>query len=257
MQEQGTSAKHFAGASNASRTSAIASHAAPAATAAATATAATRTASDAELKKLSKAELVQIIDALSNGEAIDDQTAQALDAEKAKLEERSRFRRVLASTIGALVVVAAAAVLVSTLFFPVLQVSGSSMEPTLHEGEVLVLAKSASFSTGDLVSFNWQNRLLIKRVIAGPGDVVSIDADGVVSVNGEELDEPYVDELALGTCDLTFPYQVPDGRYFVLGDHRSTSIDSRSSDIGCVEAKQIVGKVMLRVWPLSEISFVG
>ena len=177
-------------------------------------------------------------------------------AERERLAYRSRYTRVLRSTIYALVVVAAVAVLLATLFLPVLQVSGDSMNPTLQDKDVIVLVKSGSLKTGDLCGFYWQNKLLLKRVIGLPGDIISLDENGVVTVNGTVLDEPYVDELALGECDIKFPYQVPENRYFVLGDHRATSIDSRSSVIGCVEKNQIVGKVFIRVWPLSSFSLI-
>lgn len=176
--------------------------------------------------------------------------------ERNRLHGQRKYRKVLRSTVYALVVVAAAAVLAATFIFPVLQVSGESMEPTLEDQDVILLLKTDSFETGDLISFNYQNKLLIKRVIGGPGDVVSIDADGVVSVNGEVLDEPYVDELALGNSDMSFPYQVPENRYFVLGDHRSISVDSRNSSIGCIEKDQVVGKVFMRVWPLGSFSLM-
>ncbi|MCD7816829.1 MAG: signal peptidase I, partial [Bacteroides sp.] len=139
---------------------------------------------------------------------------------------------------------------------PVLQVSGDSMEPTLSNGDIIVLLSGSSFETGDLVGFYYQNKLLLKRVIGGPGDVIDIDEEGNVTVNGELLDEPYVTNKALGECDITLPYQVPESRYFVMGDNRTTSIDSRSSAIGCIEIDQIVGKVMLRVWPLSSLSLI-
>lgn len=183
-------------------------------------------------------------------------STEEVAAERKRLAYRSRYARVLRSTIYALLVVAAIAVLLATLFLPVLQVSGDSMNPTLTDGDVIVLVKTDHMKTGDLCGFYWQNKLLLKRIIGLPGDVVSLDEDGAVTVNGEVLDEPYVDELALGECDIRFPYQVPENRYFVLGDHRATSIDSRSSVIGCVEKSQIVGKVFLRVWPLSRFSFV-
>ena len=184
-------------------------------------------------------------------------STEEVKAERERLAYRSRYTRVLRSTIYALVVVAAVAVLLATLFLPVLQVSGDSMNPTLQDKDVIVLVKSGSLKTGDLCGFYWQNKLLLKRVIGLPGDIISLDENGVVTVNGTVLDEPYVDELALGECDIKFPYQVPENRYFVLGDHRATSIDSRSSVIGCVEKNQIVGKVFLRVWPLSGFSLIS
>lgn len=183
-------------------------------------------------------------------------STEEVKAERDRLAYLSRYGRVLRSTIYALVVVAAVAVLLATLFLPVLQVSGDSMNPTLQDKDVIVLVKSDSLKTGDLCGFYWQNKLLLKRVIGLPGDIISLDENGVVTVNGTVLDEPYVDELALGECDIKFPYQVPENRYFVLGDHRATSIDSRSSVIGCVEKNQIVGKVFIRVWPLSSFSLI-
>ena len=183
-------------------------------------------------------------------------STEEVKAERERLAYRSRYTRGLRSTIYALGVVAAVAVLLATLFLPVLQVSGDSMNPTLQDKDVIVLVKSGSLKTGDLCGFYWQNKLLLKRVIGLPGDIISLDENGVVTVNGTVLDEPYVDELALGECDIKFPYQVPENRYFVLGDHRATSIDSRSSVIGCVEKNQIVGKVFIRVWPLSSFSLI-
>ena len=183
-------------------------------------------------------------------------STEEVEAERERLAYRTRYTRVLRSTVYALVVVAAIAVLLATLFLPVLQVSGDSMNPTLQDRDIIVLAKTSQMKTGDLCGFYWQNKLLLKRIIGLPGDVITLDEDGVVTVNGEPLDEPYVDELALGECDIKFPYQVPENRYFVLGDHRATSIDSRSSVIGCVEKSQIVGKVFLRVWPLSSFSLI-
>lgn len=181
---------------------------------------------------------------------------EEVTAERERLQYQKRYRQTLRSTIYALIVVAAAAVLLATLFLPVLQVSGTSMEPTLSDNDIIVLVKTGDFETGELVGFYYQNKLLLKRVIGGPGDVIDIDDDGVVSVNGEVLDEPYVTEQSLGETDITYPYQVPENRYFVMGDNRSTSIDSRSSVIGCIEKDQIVGRVLLRIWPLNRLSLI-
>lgn len=163
---------------------------------------------------------------------------------------RKRYKRAFISTLSVLAVIAAVAVLVSTLFLPVIQVSGNSMEPTLSDGDVLVLLKSKSYERSQLCCISWQNKMLLKRIIGLPGDVVSIDTEGNVTVNGVLLDEPYVSDKTLGECDVTFPCQVPEGKVFVLGDHRSTSIDSRSSEIGCVDQDQIVGFVLFQVWPI-------
>lgn len=183
-------------------------------------------------------------------------TEEEVAVERERLEYQKRYRQTLRTTIYALIVVAAVAVLVATMFLPVLQVSGTSMEPTLSDGDIIVLVKSGDFQTGDLVGFYYQNKLLLKRVIAGPGDIVDIDEEGNVYVNDELLDEPYVTEKSLGETDRNYPIQVPEGKYFVMGDNRSTSIDSRSSVIGYIEKDQIVGKVVLRIWPLSHFSLI-
>ena len=161
---------------------------------------------------------------------------------------RRRFRKMLWSTLAALIVVAAVAALISTLFLSVIQVSGDSMEPTLSNGDVILLVKTKKYSHKDLCCISWRNKLLIKRVIALPGETVSIDADGNVSVNGKVLEESYVQNKCLGECDIEFPYVVPDGKLFVMGDKRDTSIDSRSSVIGCVDYDQMVGRVLFRIW---------
>jgi signal peptidase I len=177
------------------------------------------------------------------------QLKQELDRENYK----RKYRRVLRSTVSLLTIAAAVAVLIVTLWMPVLQIYGNSMNPTLENGEVVVLVKTTNYKTGDLIAFYYNNKILVKRVIAQAGDWVDIDEDGNVSVNGEPIDEPYVTEKALGECDLTLPYQVPDERVFVMGDHRSVSVDSRSSQVGCVSKEQVVGKLILRVWPISQL----
>lgn len=182
---------------------------------------------------------------------------EAVAEEKKRLRHRNRFCRSLFNTIGFLIVVAAVSVLISARFLPVVQVSGSSMEPTLRDGEILILQKTDDFETGDLIAFYYQSRILLKRVIGTAGDYIDIDAQGNVSVNGIRLDEPYVTERSLEECDIRLPYQVPDGRVFVMGDHRSVSIDSRTREVGCVAQEQMVGKVAFRIWPLSRAGFLN
>lgn len=175
-----------------------------------------------------------------------------LQAELKRERYKFRFVRVLRSTVYTLIVVAAFAILVATLWLPVLQIYGSSMTPTLEEGQIVISVKSKEFKQGDLVAFYIGNKILVKRVIAGPADTVSISEDGTVRVNSVDLDEPYITEKALGECDLEFPYQVPESRYFLMGDHRETSIDSRSSAVGCISGEQVVGKIVYCVWPLAD-----
>lgn len=177
-------------------------------------------------------------------------TVAQLEQELKRERYRKRYNRVLRSTIYALITVAAAAVLVATLFLPVLRIYGASMTPTLTSKDIVVSMKVGDPARGDIVAFWFNNKVLVKRVIAWAGEWVDIDADGNVSVDGEPLDEPYLSEKALGECDIELPYQVPEGRIFVMGDHRATSSDSRSSAVGCVAQEQIVGKLVFRVWPL-------
>lgn len=172
-----------------------------------------------------------------------------LEKELKRERYKHRYHSTLKSTIYALITAAAAAVLVATLWLPVLQIYGSSMAPTLNEGEIVVSVKEKNFETGDIIAFYYGNKLLIKRYIAGPGSWVDIREDGTVIVDGQVLEEPYVLEKAFGSCDLELPYQVPEGRYFLMGDQRDTSVDSRHSSVGCIAEEQIVGKIVYRLWP--------
>lgn len=184
-------------------------------------------------------------------------SVEQLEAELKRVKYRRRYRTVLKSTIYTLITVAAIAVLVATLWLPVLQIYGSSMTPTLQDGEIIFSLKTSDMKQGDIVAFYYNNKILVKRVIAGPGDWVNIDEDGTVYVNDEELIEPYLVEKAFGSADIELPYQVPDGKIFVMGDHRATSVDSRHTAVGCVAQEQIVGKIIFRIWPLDRLGAVG
>ena len=176
-------------------------------------------------------------------------TPQQLEQELGRVKYRKRYRRVLRSTIYTLITVAAVAVLVATLLLPVLQIYGSSMAPTLSDRDIVLTLKTSKFESGDVIAFYYNNKILVKRVIAQAGDWIDITPEGDVYVNGELLDEPYLDEKALGDCNIELPYQVPESRIFVMGDHRSISVDSRNTAVGCVAEEQIVGKLIFRVWP--------
>lgn len=179
-------------------------------------------------------------------------TSDQLEEELQRTKKKRRSGRVVRGLLFALITVAAIAVLASTMFMPVLQIYGTSMTPTLSQGEIVAAVKS-DFKQGDIIAFYYNNKILVKRVIAFEGDVIDIDKDGNVSVNNELLDEPYLTEKAFGECDISLPYQVPAEKIFVLGDHRDTSVDSRSSMMGCVSDEMVVGKILFRVWPLSKL----
>ena len=183
-------------------------------------------------------------------------TVDQLEKELRRERHRRSYRSTLLSTISALLVVAAIAVLVSMLWLPVLQVVGESMTPLLHQGEIVIAPKGTAFQKGDVIAFYFNNKILVKRVIANAGEWVNIDADGNVFINDEPLEEPYISDKALGDCNISLPYQVPDGKIFVMGDHRSTSSDSRNTAVGCVAQEQIVGRVVLRVWPLNRFGVI-
>lgn len=182
---------------------------------------------------------------------------EMLEKEVKREQYRRRFKRLLRSTTNALIVVAAVAALIATLLLPVLEIAGTSMEPSLNDGDIVLLVKTDKLETGDLCAFYYSNKILIKRIIAVPGDYIWIESDGTVFLNGNELDEPYVSEKSLGECDVEFPYQVPENAYFMMGDHRETSIDSRSTVIGCIAQDQIIGKILCKFWPLKEFAWMA
>ena len=180
-----------------------------------------------------------------------------LEQELTRVKHQNRFIAVLRSTVSSLIVVAAAAVILAMLVLPVLQITGTSMTETLNDGDIVVALRGSGYKTGDVVAFYYNNNILIKRVIARTGQWVNIDQDGTVYVDNVKLDEPYVSEKALGDCDITLPYQVPDGRIFVMGDHRSTSLDSWSTSLGCISDDMVVGKLLFRVWPLPDFGVIN
>ncbi|MBR4882227.1 MAG: signal peptidase I [Clostridia bacterium] len=182
-------------------------------------------------------------------------TKEQVETERKRYRRQKAYNKALRGTVYVLTIVAAVAVLIATLVLPVLQIEGTSMEPSLSNGDVVLLTKTTKFDRGDLCGFTWNNKLLIKRVIGLPGDWIEIDTNGTIYLNGEKLEEPYVLTPSLGECDLDFPYQVPQEQYFVVGDMRESSIDSRNTLIGCIPKDQIVGKVFFRVWPFKNIRF--
>ena len=179
-----------------------------------------------------------------------------IQRERKRIRRKTYYRQALRSTVSVLVVVAAVAVLITTLFLPILQISGDSMYPTLTHNEIVVLLKTRDYQRGDLIGFYYQGKILLKRVIALPEDEVVIDSDGNVYVNAQLLEEPYVTDKSLGDCDLEFPYKVPGTGYFVMGDRRSNSVDSRNSMVGIVSQDDIIGKVFLRVWPFDRLGLI-
>ena len=181
-------------------------------------------------------------------------TMEALEAELARVKYKSRFRQTLLGTVYALITVAAVAILVATLWLPVLRVTGTSMSPTMEDGDIVVSVKNSGYERGDMIAFYYNNKILVKRVVALAGEWINIDADGNVYINDVLYDEPYLTEKAYGQCDIEFPYQVPDGRIFVLGDHRSVSVDSRSNTVGCVAQEQVVGRLVCRIWPVKQFT---
>lgn len=179
-------------------------------------------------------------------------STQQLESELSRERYRSNFTHFLQNAVNTLLTVSAVAILVATLWLPVLRIYGSSMFPTLREGNLVVSLKGSDFKTGDVIAFYYNNKILVKRVMATRGDWVDLDLQGNVYINNAKLNEPYIDELAYGECDIELPYQVPEGRIFVMGDNRSVSVDSRSTTVGCVSEEQIVGKMVFCIWPVSD-----
>jgi signal peptidase I len=182
-------------------------------------------------------------------------TAKQIEEELIRLNTGKELKKAVSGTIKNLIVIAAAAVLVSNLLLSFMSVSRSSMSPTLKDGEVVIAVRWLGVNPGDIIAFHYNNKILVKRVIAQAGDRVFIDENGQVYVNNELLDEPYLNGQgkSLGECDIEMPYQVPDGCVFVMGDQREVSADSRQKEIGAVKTELIIGKVFLRIWPLSDI----
>lgn len=189
-------------------------------------------------------------------EKLDVPSIELLEAELKREQYKTSYGRILRSTVFLLLVVAAAAVLIAMLLLPVLQVGGTSMTESLQDKDIVVAVSGNKYKTGDIIAFYYNNNILIKRVIAKAGDWVDIDRDGNVFVNDKQMDEPYVTEKAFGECNIALPYQVPEGKCFVMGDHRATSIDSRNTSVGCVNSDMIVGRIVFRVWPFSGIGLL-
>ena len=184
-------------------------------------------------------------------------TSKDIERELSRVKYKERYGRTLTSTVYTLITVAAIAILVATLLLPILQIFGKSKTPTLQDGDIVLTVKTSKFETGDVIAFYYNNKILVKRVIATSGDWVSMDEDGDVTINGNLLNEPYVVDKSVGECNIDFPYQVPEERLFVMGDHRSVSIDSRSTTVGCISQEQIVGKLVFRLWPLDVWGVIG
>lgn len=184
-------------------------------------------------------------------------STEALEAERNRVQNKERYHSTLKRTICILIIVAAAAVLLATLFLPVMRIYGTSMEPTVESGDVVMAVRKSDVDSGDVIAFYYNNKILVKRVIGRAGDWIDIDETGAVTVNGMELNEPYLSSPALGHTDIELPFQVPDGKFFVMGDHRETSVDSRNTAVGCVSQEQIIGKIVWRIWPFTHIGKIG
>ena len=210
-----------------------------------------------DVNHLTRSELINLVYQMdkSNGR-LQAPVSEQIKQERRKIRQRKAFRKFIIRTVSVLIVVAAISVLIATYWLPVLKVYGSSMSPTMEPGEVIVTVKSDAYKNGDIVAF-WQgNKLLIKRVIAEPGQWVDIDSDGVVSADGQNLNESYLSEKTKGTCDIELPHQVKESHWFLMGDNRESSIDSRTTFIGDVSKDQIESKILFRIWPVNKIGIV-
>ena len=209
-----------------------------------------------ELKHLKRRELVDLIYEMEKGEQTDAPPIEEVEKEQKRLRNKETYRKTLRGTVAVLIVVAAVSVLAATLWMPVLQIYGTSMSPTLKNGQIVISIKNSDLKTGDIVAF-WQgNKLLVKRVIAGPGQWIDIDASGTVTVDGQTLQEDYINELSLGKCDIELPHQVAESHWFLMGDNREVSVDSRNSAIGDISEDQLEGQIIFRVWPLNKFGRV-
>ncbi len=207
-------------------------------------------------KKSNKQEIEEIIVNDDVGKIGDDLHIKELRQELRRVKYNQKFVGTLCNTIGTLLVVASIAVLIANLWLPILQVTGTSMSPTLKQGQILVATKTDDFECGDIVAFYYNNKILVKRVIGKPGDRVLVSDEGSVYLNGQKIDEPYLTEKALGDCDIEMPYQVPESKIFVMGDNRSVSLDSRNTRVGCIAEEQVIGKVEFVIWPLGDFGSI-
>ena len=214
-----------------------------------------------EYKNVSVDEVTEHADARSETAPAEEQEPlkpelEDLEKELSREKYRSRYARTIRSTVYVLLIVAAVAILITTLWMPVLQIYSSSMSPQLEGEDIVVCRSTQDIDRGDVVAFYYNNKILVKRCIGVGGDQIEIDEDGYVSVNGQSLEESYITDRTRGECSITFPYQVPEGGIFVMSDLRSNSADSRNAAIGCVTDEQILGKLVFKVWPIRGLGFV-
>ncbi len=140
-----------------------------------------------------------------------------------------------------------------TFIMPVVKYYGSSMSPTLEDGQILIVSKVSEIGNGDIIAFYYNNKVLVRRVVATENQQISVDIFGTVTVDGEELVEPYIGNKTLGQCNLDFPYNVPSGSLFVLGDNREVAMDSRLEEIGTVTEDRLIGKIVFSINPFGAI----